>query len=58
MAEFSQLMMDDLETTSKSKQLPEDQKNIEAGDAVKILQERLNQSFAHPTHPLTVKLSD
>ena len=58
MAELSQLMVQNLETILDSNQLPRDEKIIEAGDAVEILQGRLNQSFPHPTHPVTVKLSD
>ncbi len=58
MAEFGRLIVGDLANIADSKQLPVDEKNIESADAVKILQERLDKSFPHPTNPLTVKLSD
>lgn len=58
MSEFGQMITSDLEAIVNSPHLPVDEKDIEAKDAVKILQQRLNKSFPHPTHPLTVKLSD
>ena len=58
MADFGKLIASDLATIADSKQLLADEKNIEATEAVKILQERLTKSFPHPTNPITVKISD
>ncbi len=58
MAEFGQLITSDLAVISNSNTLPVDEKDIEAADAVRMLQQRLNESFLHPGSPVTVKLSD
>ena len=58
MADFGEMIAGDLSAIAKSNQLLVDEKNIEAADAVKILQERLNKSFPHPTNQVTVKMND
>ena len=58
MADFGEMIAGDLSTIAKSNALPIDQKSIAASDAVRILQERLDVSFPHPTNPVTIKMSD